>query len=392
MAGSSYTSRPSSHESTATIPGLSLTLPSADAALTDMSLYRDGAIMRSLLDRIGSVATRPWRIMEVCGGQTFTLSRYRLEEMLPEGISMIHGPGCPVCVTPQSVIDSAIRLARRHDVILCSFGDMLRVPGTVGSLLRAKSEGCDVRIFYSPLDALKIAAANPEKEVVFFAIGFETTMPAYAVMAQKAYRAAVKNLSLLTSLFTVPAAVTAVTQDPASRVDALLAAGHVCAVTGLDDYYRLSDSLKLPIVVTGFEPVDMLLGILRAVEMLEKGKTGVTNAYGRTVRPEGSVKAKAAVEEVFEPCDTAWRGMGVLPKSGMKLREKYKHFDSCRRFDISHSYCSSPGGCISHLIMKGVAVPADCPAFGHECTPEAPVGAPMVSSEGVCAAHYRYLR
>lgn len=363
-----------------------------DAALTDMSIYRDGATMRALLDRIDAVATRPWRIMEVCGGQTFTLSRYRLEELLPKGIEMIHGPGCPVCVTPQSTIDTAVALAHRNDVILCSFGDMLRVPGSKESLLRAKGEGGDVRLLYSPLDALTIAVENPAKQVVFFAIGFETTMPVYALLIKKAHEKGIMNISLLTSLYTVPAAVTAVVDDPESRVDALLAAGHVCAVTGLKEYQNLSDKLDMPIVATGFEPVDMLSGILRAVEMLEAGERGVDNVYGRVVSPEGNPKALQLINEVFEPCDTLWRGLGMIPKSGMKLREKYKQFDARNRFIISTSANCGSSRCISHLIMKGLASPADCSVFARECTPEHPVGAPMVSSEGVCAAHYRYKR
>lgn len=363
-----------------------------DEVLTDMSLYRNATAMRGLLDRIGSLVTRPWRIMEVCGGQTFTLSRYRLEELLPGGIRMIHGPGCPVCVTPQGTIDSAISLAQRPDIILCSFGDMLRVPGSDGSLLRAKAAGADIRLLYSPLEALKIAAENPEKEVVFFAIGFETTMPVYALMVRKALEKGIANLSLLISLFTVPEVVSTVVGDPDCRVDALLAAGHVCAVTGLEEYHRLADRLRIPVVVTGFEPVDMLLGILRAVEMLEAGDHGVTNAYPRVVSPEGAVKARAEVNEVFEPCDTLWRGIGKIPMSGMKLREKYKHFDARRRFTIQSSSECGGGRCIAYLIMKGLASSSSCPAFGKDCTPDHPVGAPMVSSEGVCAAHYRYLR
>ncbi len=382
-------------------------LMTPDAALTDMSLYRDGATMRALLGRLTAVATRGWRIMEVCGGQTFTLSRYRLEEVLPTGITMIHGPGCPVCVTAASTVDEAVELAMRPGVTVCSFGDMIRVPGTdhspnrgaISSLLRAKAAGADVRVLYSPLEALRIARENPAREVVFFAIGFETTTPAYAMLVEAAARSGVKNLSLLTSLFTVPAAVRAVVDDPESRVDALLAAGHVCAVTGLDDYHTLARTLQMPVVVTGFEPVDMLAGILRAVEMLERGETGVANAYGRVVSPEGSPKAREAIERVFEPCDSHWRGMGELSGGGMRLRPEYEQFDARKRFNLTtpipSSLPSSPTDsprCLAPSIMKGLCSPSDCPAFGGECTPDHPVGAPMVSSEGVCAAHYRYLR
>lgn len=381
-----------------------------DKAMTDMTLYRDGATMRALLERLTAVATRGWRIMEVCGGQTFTLSRYRLEELLPAGITMIHGPGCPVCVTPASTVDEAIEMAMRPEVTLCSFGDMIRVPGStqtdnrsgITSLLRARAAGADVRILYSPLEALSIARDNPSREVVFFAIGFETTTPVYALLAEAALRGGVKNLSLLTSLFTVPAAVRAVVDDPESRVDALLAAGHVCAVTGLDTYHTLSRDLHMPVVVTGFEPVDMLTGILRAVEMLERGQAGVTNAYGRVVSPDGSPKAMEAIERVFEPCDSHWRGMGLITGGGMRLRHEFEQFDARKRFNLATSIPSSiysstadsgdSGLCLAPSIMKGLCTPSSCPAFGRECTPDHPVGAPMVSSEGVCAAHYRYLR
>ena len=384
----------------------------ADEALTDMGLYRDGATMRAQLRRLTELATRGWRIMEVCGGQTFTLSRYRLEELLPAGITMIHGPGCPVCVTPASTVDEAIELAMRPGVTVCSFGDMIRVPGTVRhdspgaitSLLRARAAGADVRVLYSPLEALTIARDNPSREVVFFAIGFETTTPVYALLAEAAARGGVKNLSLLTSLFTVPAAVRAVVDDPESRVDALLAAGHVCAVTGLDDYHILASDLRMPVVVTGFEPVDMLAGILCAAEMLERGETGVVNAYGRVVSPEGSPRAVEAIRRVFEPCNSQWRGMGEISGGGMRLRPEFEQFDARKRFNLTtpipsslssvpSSDTSSDGHrCLAPSIMKGLCSPSSCGAFGRECTPDHPVGAPMVSSEGVCAAHYRYLR
>lgn len=359
----------------------------------DPAPWRDASRMRALLDRIAATVTRPWCVMEVCGGQTWTLSRYRLEELLPEGLSMIHGPGCPVCVTPAETIDRAVGLAMRRDVILCSFGDMLRVPGNGGSLLRAKASGADVRLLYSPLEALGIAADNPDRQVVFLAIGFETTTPVYALMAEKARRLGIGNLSLLTSLFTVPAAVRAIKSDPQCRVDALLAAGHVCAVTGLAPYRSLAAELRMPVVVTGFEPVDMLLGILKAVDMLERGEQGLVNAYGRVVDDAGAIPAREAVDRVFEPVDAHWRGIGALPLSGMKLRPDFEQFDAMRRFDLSGCGPAAPSadGCVAHLIMKGLRRPADCPHFGGRCTPASPVGAPMVSSEGVCAAHYRYL-
>lgn len=368
------------------------TFPDIDATLTDASLYRDAEAMKALLGRIAVTATRPWRIMEVCGGQTFTLSRYRIEELLPAGIEMIHGPGCPVCVTPATTVDTAISLALRDDVIMCSFGDMLRVPGTDGSLLRAKASGGDVRLLYSPLETLRIARDNPQRQVVFLAIGFETTAPVYAMLIRAAVNAGVRNLTLLTSLFTVPAAIRTVVNDPASRVDAILAAGHVCAVTGLSDYHSLARELNMPIVVTGFEPVDMLFGILRAVEMKEKSVVSVSNAYGRVVSEQGSPKAMEAVRHVFEPCDSRWRGMGIVPRGGMKIRQEYEQFDALRRFNICPSLSPEDSPCIAPLIMKGLSAPSLCPAFGRECTPDNPVGAPMVSSEGVCAAHYRYLK
>lgn len=354
--------------------------------------YRDAAAMRAILKRIGATVTQPWNIMEVCGGQTFTLSRYRLEEMLPEGLKMLHGPGCPVCVTPAEVIDTAIELALREGVILCSFGDMLRVPGTEGSLLRAKAAGADVRLLYTPVDALRIALDNPDKEVVFLAIGFETTMPSYAVMVEKAASAGITNLSLLTSLYTVPAAVRAIKTDPDSRVDALLAAGHVCAVTGVAPYESLARELQMPIVVTGFEPVDMLLGILRAVEMLERGEAVCVNAYQRVVREEGNRVAWDAVRRVFTESQAHWRGIGSIPRSGMILRPEYEQFDARRRWKSVEraDYPCGCSQCIAGKIMRGLANPTDCVAFGCGCSPDNPLGAPMVSAEGVCAAHYRY--
>lgn len=358
--------------------------------LADVTRWRDPRLMRTLLDRIAATVTRRRRIMEVCGGQTWTLSRYRLEELLPPEIEMIHGPGCPVCVTPVEVVDAAVALAMRRDVIFCSFGDMLRVPGSDGSLLRARSAGADIRLLYSPLEALKIARENPGRQVVFFAIGFETTMPVYSLMVKKAREANISNFSLLTSLYTVPAAVAALKNDPDCRIDALLAAGHVCAVTGLSDYRRLAAELALPVVITGFEPVDMLAGILRAVELLESGSNEMFNAYGRVVADRVSTLAWQQVGEVFTPADIAWRGLGVIPRSGMVLRREYDGFDARRRFGLETSVSAACGECIAHQIMKGLRCPEDCGAFATRCRPDSPLGAPMVSAEGVCAAHYRY--
>lgn len=364
-----------------------------DRLLGSPDLYRDGQTIRSLAEAIRRTPHPPLSIMEVCGGQTFTLARYRLEELLPHDIRMIHGPGCPVCVTPQRVIDQAIMLAMRPEVILCSFGDMIRVPGTHSSLLRAKASGADVRILYSPLDTLAIAKENPERQVVFLAIGFETTTPIYAVMVEKALSAGIDNLSLLTSLYTVPAAVRAIKSDPECKVDALLAAGHVCAITGTSEYRNLAAELNMPVVITGFEPVDMMAGILKATEMAARGDNSVANAYSRVVSPEGNHVAADAVDRVFELADTEWRGIGVIPASGKKLKKEYQQFDARARFNLdreSNHDTDGCSGCIAHLIMKGLALPADCPYFAGECTPDNPVGAPMVSSEGVCAAHFRY--
>ncbi len=367
-----------------------------DNLLTDTDLYRDPATMRALLDSIAGLCTRtadnPWCIMEVCGGQTFTLSRYRLEELLPAGIRMIHGPGCPVCVTPEATVDAAIEIAMLPDVIFCSFGDMLRVPGSSGSLLRAKAGGADVRLLYNPLESLEIARRYPERQVVFFAIGFETTTPHYALLVKRADELGIENLSLLTSLYTVPAAVRALAADPECRLDALLAAGHVCAVTGLEPYRQLAADLNIPVTVTGFEPVDMLYGLLRTLVMLENGKPEVVNAYGRVVVEKGNQRAVAAVEEVTQPADTEWRGIGVIPMSGRSLRPEYSRFEAMHRFDVVTHKTTEDSRCIAARIMKGVASPADCPCFGKDCTPGSPVGSPMVSAEGVCAAHYKYNR
>ncbi len=362
--------------------------------LADASLWRDSKVMRSLLERIKATTTQPWNIMEVCGGQTFTLSRYRFEELLPSEIKMVHGPGCPVCVTPAETIDAAIELALRPDVILCSFGDMMRVPGNRGSLLRAKAEGADIRLLYSPLDALKIAVANPGKQVVFFAIGFETTAPLYAMLAEKAAKSHIPNFSLLTSLFTVPPAVRMIKNDSSCQVDALLGAGHVCAVTGMEEYHLLAQEFSMPVVITGFEPVDMLLGILHAVEMLEAGEVGAVNAYPRAVHSKGNPVALGLVCKIFEPSDAEWRGIGTIPASGLKLREDFKHIDAATRFNLTYTRHSPQNcaECIAGKIMKGLATPGDCPHFAKGCTPQSPLGAPMVSGEGTCAAYYRYNR
>lgn len=365
----------------------------AEQLLSRPDIYRNGELIRKLAEKIGETAAGPVSIMEVCGGQTYALARYRLEEFLPESVKMIHGPGCPVCVTPASVIDMAVDLAGRENVTLCSFGDMLRVPGSRSSLLRAKAAGADVRILYSPLDALTLARETPGREIVFLAIGFETTTPGYALMIEKAERAGIGNLSLLTSLYTVPAAVRALKKDPECQIDVLLAAGHVCAVTGTRPYESMARELKMPTVVTGFEPVDLMRGILTGLEMAAKQDYSVANDYGRVVAAAGNPTAMKKIEKYFQPTATKWRGLGVILQSGMKIRKSYEHFDAAVRFNLAETYDQAEEhttGCIAHRIMKGLALPGDCAHFGHDCTPLRPIGAPMVSSEGVCAAHHRY--
>lgn len=357
------------------------------------AILRNGDALREIVSEMRRNVTRQWRIMEVCGGQTFTLARYRLEELFPPEITMIHGPGCPVCVTPEATIDDAIALAEREGVTLCSFGDMLRVPGSERSLLASRSTGADVRLLYSPLDILPMAMKAPERQFVFFAIGFETTAPLYALLVEKAAKLGLKNLSLLTSLYRVPPIVESIIADPECRVDALVAAGHVCAVTGLDDYKTLAERLQLPIVVGGFEPVELAKAIARVVEMLERGEVGVDNKYQRVVASAGNPLAMQIVNRVFEPADVELRGIGMISGGGLSLRPELKQFDALDHFNINRRNMVSnrmPERCLAATIMKGGAVPADCPLFGSVCTPEHPAGAPMVSSEGVCAAHYRY--
>lgn len=352
--------------------------------------YRDNAQVQSLLRAIREATTRPWHIMEICGGQTHAIARYRLEEMLPPEIRLLHGPGCPVCVTPVALIDQALELARRPEVILTSFGDMMRVPGTKEDLLQAKAHGADVRMLYSPLDAVELAEANPDKEVVFFAIGFETTAPVHMMALKEAERRKLTNFSLLTSLFTVPPAIEAILSDPESRVDGFLTAGHVCAITGNKAYHALAERYKTPMVVTGFEPVDLLLGIYRCVLQLESGSYRVENAYKRVVPEEGNPVARALMEETLEAFDQEWRGIGIIPGSGLQLKKAYTGYSSREKFRFLSKGTEIPSECIAGDIMRGIKQPSDCPFFGKSCRPEHPVGAPMVSSEGVCAAYYKY--
>lgn len=352
--------------------------------------YRDGARAQGLARSIAAVVTRPHTLMEVCGGQTHSIMRFGLEQLLPEGIELIHGPGCPVCVTPVGIIDLAVDLARRPDVILTSFGDMLRVPGTRGSLFSARAEGGDVRVVYSPLDALALATEHPEREVVFFSVGFETTAPTAAMAAYQARERGIPNFSLLSSHVLVPPAMEAILSEPQRRIQGFLAAGHVCTIMGTSEYRPIAERYGVPVVVTGFEPIDILHGILRCLEQLEQGTAEVVNAYPRVVRDEGNPHARRVMAEVFEPVDRDWRGIGVIPRGGLGLRAAYAELDAERRFDLFQPAAELDTECIAGLVLQGLKKPPHCPAFGSRCTPSAPLGAPMVSSEGACAAYYRY--
>jgi hydrogenase expression/formation protein HypD len=352
--------------------------------------YRDAGIVHSLAEAIGRATTRPWTVMEICGGQTHAIVKFGLDELLPSGVTLVHGPGCPVCVTPAEMIDHAVELALRPGVILCSFGDMLRVPGSGIDLLTAKARGGDVRIVYSPLDAVKLAADNPSREVVFFAVGFETTAPANAMSVLLAQRARLGNFSLIVSHVLVPPAMCAILGASDNQVQGFLAAGHVCTVMGTGEYGPIARRYGAPIVVTGFEPVDILEGLLRCIRQLEAGRSEVENAYARAVRPGGNERARAIVGEVFEVVDRNWRGLGPIPNSGWSLRPGLRAYDAEDKFGLGPAKLGPAGECISGQIMRGIRKPHDCPAFGIRCTPEHPLGAPMVSSEGACAAYHRY--
>jgi hydrogenase expression/formation protein HypD len=352
--------------------------------------YRNPEIVQEYVKEIHRITTQPWTLMEICGGQTHSLVKNGLLEMLPDKINMVHGPGCPVCVTSISVIDEAIWLARQPDVILCSFGDMLRVPGSAKSLLEVKAAGADVRILYSPLEAVQLAAANPDKEIVFFAVGFETTAPANALSVIQAEKIGLKNYSILASHVLVPPAMEAILSDPENKIDAFLAAGHVCTIMGMEEYFPVAQKYRTPIVVTGFEPVDLLQGILMAVQQLEKGEYKVENQYTRYVQREGNRMAKEAMQEVFTTSDRMWRGIGTIPQSGFEVNDKYKKFNARIKFKMDLPQAKENASCISGAIMKGLKKPLDCPNFGTICKPEHPLGAPMVSSEGACAAYYHY--
>jgi hydrogenase expression/formation protein HypD len=350
--------------------------------------YRDDRIARALLDDVGRLVTRPWVLMEVCGGQTHTLIRKGIDQLLPPQVELVHGPGCPVCVTPLALIDEAIQIAKRPDAILCSFGDMLRVPGSREDLFMARAAGGDARVVYSPLDALEVARRNPDKTVVFFAVGFETTAPANAMAVRQAKALGIENFALLVAHVLVPPAIMAILVSPGNRVQGFLAPGHVCAIEGWRDYEPIARDFGVPIVVTGFEPVDLLEGIRMAVTQLEEGRAEVENQYVRAVARDGNVAARAVVNEVFEPCDRAWRGIGVIPRSGLRLREAYRAYDAELRFPHEGEPASESEICIAGEVLRGRKKPHDCPAFGTACTPESPLGAPMVSSEGACAAYF----
>lgn len=354
--------------------------------------FRNGEIAQRIAREIHAATTRPWKIMEVCGGQTHSIIKNGIDQMLPAGVEMVHGPGCPVCVTPLELIDKALAIAAQPGVIFCSFGDMLRVPGTDRDLFQVKGAGGDVRVVYSPLDAVELAHKNPEKQVVFFGVGFETTAPANAMSVHLAKRRGIKNFSVLVSHVLVPPAIEAILSSPGTEIDGFLAAGHVCSVMGYWEYPPLAERFKVPIVVTGFEPLDLLDGIRRTVLQLEAGKHEVENAYERVVTYEGNKPAQKLLNEVFEVTDRAWRGIGVIPKSGWRLNADYREFDAEHRFQITGIHTQESPLCHSGDVLRGVIKPAACPAFGKECTPRHPLGATMVSSEGACAAYFNYGR
>jgi hydrogenase expression/formation protein HypD len=355
-----------------------------------LSEYRDPELVQTCLKQIHRITTRPWTLMEICGGQTHSLVKNGILEMLPPAITMVHGPGCPVCVTSISVIDEAVYLAEQPNTILCSFGDMLRVPGSCKNLLEAKAAGADIRILYSPLEAVSIAIENPGKEIVFFAVGFETTAPANALSIVQAAKLGVSNYSILASHVLVPPAMEAILSDPDNTINGFLAAGHVCTIMGLEEYYPIAEKYKTPIVITGFEPVDLLQGILMTVQQLEAGEYKVDNQYARYVQREGNRLARQTIHEVFTVSDRIWRGIGSIPHSGYEVNEQYKHYNARLRFNLHLPAAPENASCISGDIMRGLKKPKQCPNFGKLCKPEHPLGAPMVSSEGSCAAYYHY--
>jgi hydrogenase expression/formation protein HypD len=354
--------------------------------------YRDADTARRYARALERITTRTWTLMEVCGGQTHSIVKFGIDELLPPAVTLVHGPGCPVCVTPLELIEKAIEIASISKVIFCSFGDMLRVPGVSKDLLTVKASGGDIRIVYSPLDAVKIATENPDREVVFFAVGFETTAPANAMAVFQAHQKKVQNFSMLVSHVLVPPAMESILSSRDNRVQGFLAAGHVCAVMGWLEYEPIALKYKVPIVVTGFEPVDILQGVYMCVRQLEEGRSEVENQYSRTVRKEGNIAAQNLIREIFQVVSRKWRGVGEIPCSGLGLQEKYKTYDAEVRFGVADHTADEPSECISGLILQGIKKPRECPAFGSLCTPEHPLGATMVSSEGACAAYYHYRR
>lgn len=352
--------------------------------------YRDPRAAERLAQAIAKTVTRRWAIMEVCGGQTHSIVKYGIDELLPDSIELLHGPGCPVCVTPLEMIDLAHALAERSEVTLCSFGDMLRVPGSNGDLLERKARGADVRVLYSPLDAVSLAERLPERKVVFFAVGFETTAPANAMAIREARRRGLRNFSVLVSHVLTPPAIESILEEPERRVQGFLGPGHACTVSGLAEYAALAERYRVPIAVTGFEPIDLLEGILLVVRRLEAGSFGLDNQYARSVSAAGNVASRRVMEEVFERCDREWRGVGLLQNSGLRLRDAYREFDACERFGLLPRRAAPPSVCISGDVLRGTKKPSECPAFGKTCTPTSPLGATMVSSEGACAAYFAY--
>jgi hydrogenase expression/formation protein HypD len=352
--------------------------------------YRDPQLARQLADSIKRIITKSWKIMEICGGQTHAIVKYGIDELLPSEITMVHGPGCPVCVTPLEVIDRALAIASHPNVIFCSFGDMLRVPGSKEDLFSIKAKGGDVRIVYSPLDTLKIALDNPDKEVVFFGVGFETTAPTTAMAVHQASLKNIENFSLLVSHVLVPPAMEAILSDPNNRVQGFLAAGHVCTVMGYKEYRPLAKKYGVPIVVTGFEPVDILRGVFHCIKQLEDGRAEIENAYNRVVRKEGNVPAQELIKKVFCIVNQKWRGIGEISSSGLGLRKDFQIFDAEKKFAVREVSIEESSECIAGLVLRGIKKPNECTAFALNCTPEYPLGAPMVSSEGACAAYYRY--
>lgn len=354
--------------------------------------YRDARLVRAVLDDIRQTVTRPWVIMEICGGQTHAIVRHGLDQLLPPEIELVHGPGCPVCVTPLELVDKALAIAAQPGVILAAYGDMLRVPGSTRDLFGVRASGGDVRVVYSPLDALGLAQENPQREVVFFAIGFETTAPANVMSVRQARLLGIKNYSVLVSHVRVPPAMHAILGSPQNRVQGFLAAGHVCAIMGYGEYLPIAERYRVPIAVTGFEPLDIARGILATVRMLEEGRVQVENVYARAVTFAGNVPAQKMIAEVFMSCDRKWRGIGVIPQSGWCLRPEYAEYDAECRFALGEIRTEESPVCIAGRILQGLAKPKQCPGFGTLCTPEHPLGATMVSAEGACAAYYRYGR